>query len=82
MPKEGLKVHRFAAVLPVQRLTEARRHRDAVVPTNQRAVVMRSLGDDLAGLVHDVSHRRIALSGSTPFSDQLAAFMSVPVPAR
>jgi hypothetical protein len=64
MPEEGLKVYRFAAVFPEQLLTEAGRHRDAVVPTDQRAV-MRCLGDDLAVLVHDVSHSRIALSGST-----------------
>jgi len=64
MPEEGFKVHRFAAVLPEQHLTEASRLRDAVVPADQRAV-MRCLGDDLAGLVHDVSHSRIALSGST-----------------
>jgi hypothetical protein len=64
MPEERLKVHRFAAVLPEQLLTEASRHRDAVVPTDQRAV-MRCLGDDLAALVHDASHSRIALSGST-----------------
>jgi hypothetical protein len=63
MPEEGIKVHRFAAVLPKQLLTEASRHRDAVVPADQRAV-MRCLGDDLSGLVHDVSHSRIALSGS------------------
>jgi hypothetical protein len=64
MPEEALKVHRFAVVLPEQLLSEARRHRDAVVPADQRAV-MRCLGDDLADLVHDVSHSRIALSGST-----------------
>ena len=64
MSEEGLKVHRFAAVLPEQLLTEAGRHRDAVVAADQRAVI-RCLGDDLAGLVHDVSHSRIALSGST-----------------
>jgi hypothetical protein len=64
MPEEGIKAHRFAAVLPKQLLTEASRHRDAVVPADQRAV-MRCLGDDLTGLVHDVSHSRIALSGST-----------------
>ena len=64
MPEEGLKVHRFAAVLPEQLLTQAGRHRDAVLPADQRAL-MRCLGDDLAGLVHDVSHSRIALSGST-----------------
>jgi hypothetical protein len=59
MPEEGLKVHRFAGVLPDQLLTEASRHRDAVVPADQRAV-MRCFGDDLAGFVHDVSHSRIA----------------------
>jgi hypothetical protein len=64
MPEEGIKAHRFAAVLPKQLLTEAGRHRDAVVPADQRAVV-RCLGDDLTGLVHDVSHSRIALSGLT-----------------
>jgi hypothetical protein len=61
MPEEGIKVHKFAAVLPKQLLTEARRHCDPVVPADQRAV-MRCLGDDLAALVHDVSHSRIALS--------------------
>ena len=64
MPEETLKVHRLAAVLPEQLLSEASRHRDAVVPADQRTV-MRCLGDDLAALVHDVSHSRIALLGST-----------------
>jgi hypothetical protein len=60
MPEEALKAHRFAAVLPKQLLSEAGGHRDAVVPADQRAV-MRCLGDDLAALIHDVSHSRIAL---------------------
>ena len=64
MPEEALKVHRFAAVLPEQLLTEASCHRDAVVSADQRAV-LRCLGDDLAGLVHNVSLSRIALLGST-----------------
>jgi hypothetical protein len=38
MPEEALKVHRFAAVLPKQLLSEAGGHRDAVVPADQRAV--------------------------------------------
>lgn len=74
MPEEGFKVHRFAAVLPEQHLTEASRHRDAVVPTDQRAV-MRCLGDDLAGLVHDVSHsRKPCQDRLLSFADQFAAF--------
>jgi hypothetical protein len=82
MPEEGFKVHRFAAVLPKQRLTKARRHCDAVVPADQRAVVMRCLGDDLAALVHDVSHsRKPCQDRLLPFTDQLAVFMSVPIPA-
>ncbi|MCA6118027.1 hypothetical protein J6524_24575 [Bradyrhizobium sp. WSM 1738] len=81
MPEEGVKVHRFAVVLPKQLLTEASRHRDAVLPADQCAV-MCCLGDDLTGLVHNVSHSPITLSGTTSaFSDQLAAFMSVPMPA-
>jgi hypothetical protein len=55
MPEEGLKVDRFTGVFPEQLLTEASRHRDAVVSADQSAVT-RYLGDDLAGFVHDVSH--------------------------
>jgi hypothetical protein len=38
MPEEGLKVDRFAGVLPEQLLTEASLRRDAVVSADQRAV--------------------------------------------
>jgi hypothetical protein len=69
MPEEALKVHRFAVVLPKQLLSEAGGHRDAVVPADQCAV-MRCLGDDLAALIHDVSHGRIALLGSTSAIDR------------
>ena len=54
-PKEGIKLHRFAGILPEQFLTEAGRHREAVVAADQRMVI-RCLGDDLAGFVHDVFH--------------------------
>ena len=54
-PKEGIKLHRFAGILPEQFLTEASRHREAVVAADQRMVI-RCLGDDLPGFVHDVFH--------------------------
>jgi len=44
--EEGIKLHRFAGILPEQSLTEAGRHREAVVATDQRMVI-RHLGDDL-----------------------------------
>ena len=53
--EEGFKLHRFAGILPEQFLTEAGRHREAVVATDQRMAI-RCFGDDLAGFVHDVSH--------------------------
>ena len=53
--EEGIKLHRFAGILPEQFLTEAGRHREAVVAADQRMVI-RCLGDDLAGFVHDVFH--------------------------
>jgi transketolase C-terminal domain/subunit len=52
--EEGIKLHRFAGILPEQFLTEASRHREAVVAADQRMVI-RCLGDDLADFVHDVS---------------------------
>jgi hypothetical protein len=55
MLEEGINLHRFAGILPKQLLTEASRHRDAVVAADQR-VVIRCFGDNLAGFVHDVSH--------------------------
>jgi hypothetical protein len=53
--EEGIKLHRFAGMFPEQFLTEAGRHREAVVAADQRMVI-RCLRDDLAGFVHDVSH--------------------------
>ena len=53
--EEGIKLHRFAGILPEQSLTEAGRQREAVVATDQRMVI-RYLGDDLPAFVHDVSH--------------------------
>src|SRR5207237_10532468 len=49
----GIKVHRFAGIFPEQFLTEAGRHREAVVAPDQRMVI-RCFRDDLAGFVHDV----------------------------
>ena len=53
--EEGIKLHRFAGMFPEQFLTEAGRHRKAMVAADQRMVI-RCLGDDLPGFVHDVSH--------------------------
>jgi hypothetical protein len=53
--EEGIKLHRFAGIFPEQLFTEAGRHREAVVPADQR-VVIRCFGYNLAGFVHDVSH--------------------------
>ena len=53
--EEGIKLHRFAGIFPEQSLTEAGRHREAVVAADQRMVI-RYFGDDLAGFVHDVFH--------------------------
>jgi len=47
--------------LPEQFFTEAGRHREAVVATDERMVI-RCYRDDLAGFVHDVSHVRHPLS--------------------
>ena len=60
-PEEGIKPHRFAGILPEQFFTEAGRHREAVVATDERMVI-RCYRDDLAGFVHDVSHVRHPLS--------------------
>ena len=60
-PEEGIKLHRFAGILPEQFFTEAGRHREAVVATDERMVI-RCYRDDLAGFVHDVSHVRHPLS--------------------
>ena len=54
-PEEGIKLHRFAGILPEQLLTVAGRNREAVVATDQRMVI-RCFGDDLASFVHDISH--------------------------
>ena len=51
--EKGIKLHRFAGILPEQFFTEAGRHREAVVAADQRMVI-RCFGDDLAGFVHDV----------------------------
>jgi hypothetical protein len=53
--EEGIKLHRFTAIFPEQFLTEARRHRKAVVAADQRMVI-RCFRDDFSGFVHDVSH--------------------------
>jgi hypothetical protein len=53
--EEGIKLHRFAGIFPEQFLTEAGRHREAVVAADQRMVV-RCCGDYLASFVHDFSH--------------------------
>jgi len=53
--EEGIKLHRFAGMFPEQFLTEAGRHREAVVAADQRMVI-RCFRDDLAGFVHDGSH--------------------------
>ena len=55
MLEEGIKLHRFAGILPEQFFTEAGGYREAVVAADQRMVI-RCLGDDLASFVHDVSH--------------------------
>ena len=52
--EEGIKLHRFAGIFPEQFLTEAGRHREAVVAADQRMVI-RCFGDDLVCFVHDVS---------------------------
>jgi hypothetical protein len=66
---EGVKLHRFASVLPEQFLTEAARHHDAVLAADQRMVIS-CLGDDLAGFVHDVSHVPSVLLLSAPLSER------------
>ena len=55
MLEEGINLHRFAGILPVQLLTEAGCHRDAVVAADQRMVI-RCFRDDLAVFVYDVLH--------------------------
>lgn len=52
---QSVELHRLTGILPEQFLTVAARHHDAVVAADQRTV-FRCLGDDLAVLVHDVSH--------------------------
>jgi hypothetical protein len=47
--EEGIKLHRFAGFFPEQFLTEAGRHREAVVAADQR-IVIRCYRDDLAVL--------------------------------
>jgi hypothetical protein len=61
--EEGIKLHRFAGIFPEQFLTEAGRHREAVVAADQRMVI-RCFRDDLAGFVHDVSH--VPLQSNAP----------------
>ena len=53
--EEGIKPHRFAGVFPEQFMTEAGRHREAVVAADQR-VVIRCFRNDLAAFVYDVPH--------------------------
>jgi hypothetical protein len=53
--EEGIKPHRFAGIFPEQFLTEAGRHREAVVAAGQRMVI-RCFRDDVAVFVYDVSH--------------------------
>jgi hypothetical protein len=38
--EEGIKLHRFAGILPEQFFTEAGRHREAVVAADQRMVIL------------------------------------------
>jgi hypothetical protein len=54
--EERIELHRFAGIFPEQFSTEAGRHREAVVAADQRLVIG-CFRDDLAGFVHDVSHR-------------------------
>jgi hypothetical protein len=53
--EEGIKPNRFAGIFPEQFLTEAGRHREAVVAADQRMVI-RCFRNDLAAFVHDASH--------------------------
>ena len=53
--EEGIRLHRFAGIFPEQFLTEAGRHREAVVAADQRMVI-RCFGDDLTVFVYDVFH--------------------------
>jgi hypothetical protein len=53
--EEGIKLHRFAGIFPEQFSTEASRHREAMMATDQR-VVIRRVGDNLTAFVHDISH--------------------------
>jgi hypothetical protein len=62
---QGVKLHRFAGILPEQFLTEAARRNEAVMAADQRTV-FRRLGDDLAVFVHDVSHVPSVLLLSAP----------------
>ena len=55
MLEEEIKLHGLAGMSPEQSLTEAGRHCEAVVAADQ-GVVIRCLGDDLAGVVHDEFH--------------------------
>ena len=55
MLEEEIKLHRFAGISPEQSFTEAGRHREAVVAADQNMVI-RCVGDDLAGFVHDDFH--------------------------
>ena len=69
MLEEGIKLHRFAGISPEQFFTEARSHREAVVAADQRMVI-RCYGDDLVGLVDDVSHVPSVLLLSAPLSER------------
>ena len=55
MLEEEIKLYRFAGISPEQSFTEAGRHREAVVAADQNMVI-RCVGDDLAGFVHDEFH--------------------------
>src|SRR6478672_3985201 len=72
-PKEGIKLHRFAGIFPEQFLTEAGRHREAVMAADQRMVI-RCFGDDLADFVHDAFHVR----GSNPTTPGLVGDTAAP----
>jgi hypothetical protein len=67
--EEGIKLHRFAGILPEQFLTKGGRHREAVLAADQRMVI-RCFGDNLVGFVDDVSHVPSVLLLSAPLPER------------
>ncbi|OKO88011.1 hypothetical protein AC629_11495 [Bradyrhizobium sp. NAS80.1] len=55
MLEEEIKLHGFAGISPVQSLTHAARHREAMVAADQ-SVIIRCYGDDFAGFINDDFH--------------------------